>query len=157
MRTALTAIALGAVVAAAGCGDDGPSKSGFAKSADTICRDGNRALTPISREIEEAGRGSDDAEVYKRMAQITQRSVAVSEQYIAKLDALETPGDDRDKLKSWIADLRRQQTLIGRLSAAFSHRDQTEIVKLSEQIDGLNTSSNRFAASYGMRECAKDS
>ena len=91
------------------------------------------------------------------MAQITQRSVAVSEQYIAKLDALETPGDDRDDLKSWIADLRRQQALIGRLSAAFSHRDQSEIVKLSEQIDGLNTRSNRFAASYGMRECAKNS
>jgi hypothetical protein len=152
--SARTAILLAALLVA-GCGDDSPSKSDFAKRADAICRDGNRAIAPLNRQIAAAQRSSDENKVFTTMARVTTRSVAVSTTYVDRLDALAAPSDDRDKIKSWIADLRRQLALIGKLGGAFTSRDQATIVRLSEQIDALNTRNNRFASQYGMAECAK--
>lgn len=154
MRHAVAAVALCVVVAGCG-GDDGPSKQDYAKRADAICADLNRALAPLNQEAANVQRGSNEAQVFNDLARVTQRSVDVSEPFLAKLDALETPGDDRDDLKSWIADGRRQLTLLTDLSKALAARDQAKIVRVSEQVDELTTRAARFAASYGMSRCAQ--
>jgi hypothetical protein len=149
----------GAVLAAfvaAGCGDSGPSKADFAKRANAICADLNRVLAPLEKEAAAAQRSSDETKVFADLARVTQRSADVSQPYLGKLDALETPPDDRDKLKAWIADGRRQLALLEDLGRAFAARDQTKIVAVSERVDALTTRANRFAASYGMRGCAND-
>ncbi|HEX6389586.1 MAG TPA: hypothetical protein VFZ89_09065 [Solirubrobacteraceae bacterium] len=153
MRPRIAAVLAALVVA--GCGDDGPTKDDFAARADAVCREGNRALAPLDDQVADVQRDSDQRKVFAAMARLTRRSVTMSARYVDRLDALETPAGDRDRLKGWIADVRRQLTLIGELGDAFAAHDQAAIVRLSEQIDALNTRNNRFAASYGMRECAR--
>jgi len=107
---------------AAGCGgtaSNGAVKSDFVAKANRICADGNAAIAPLARAIQSAQQGSDSDKVFADLARITGRSAKASVPYVDHLDALDTPGDDRDALKGWIADLRRQQALIGDLSAAF--------------------------------------
>lgn len=151
LRAALAAL----VVALAGCGDDGPSKEDFTKRADAICKDANAAVAPIKEQSAAAQRESDPDQVFAAMSRVTRRTADVTEPFVARLDTLETPSDDRDELKGWIADLRRQLQLVERLGRAFAGRDQQQIVMLAQQVEAIETRTNRFAASYGMRECAK--
>ncbi|MCW3017415.1 MAG: hypothetical protein JWO02_4507 [Solirubrobacterales bacterium] len=154
-RAALAPAAVG-VLLIAGCGTDsgGPSKAAYAAKADQICADGNRAVKGFSKQIEAAQRGADPAEVFRELANLTREASDASQPYLDKLDALGTPNADRDALKGWIADQRRQQSLLAELGDAFEQRDEATISTLSQRIDALNTKNNTFAAKYGMAECA---
>jgi len=146
-----------ALLALAGCGgdDDAGAKADFIKHADAICHDGNTALAKFNAEITAAQRGSDERKVFAALSRLTQQAADASEPYLARLDALSVPAGDRDAIKAWIADARRQVTLVAALSRAFADHDQTKIATLSEQIDALDTRNNAFAKKYGMTDCGK--
>jgi hypothetical protein len=141
----------------AGCGGngDGNAKQDFITKANKICADGNAAVAGLTDEITKAARANDPSKVYKRVGELTKRAAAASTPYLNRLDALDAPGGDRDKIKQWILQVRRQQTLVGQLGEAFAKRDNPKIASLSERIDKLDQTNNRFARSYGMSECAK--
>ncbi len=155
--TGATGLLLILVAGLAGCGggDDTATKASFAKQADAICARGNKEVAVLNRRIGEAQRSSDEKQVFAEMARLTKQSVGVSTRYLDQLDALETPEADRDRLKAWLADNRRQVAIIGQLSDAFAAADATRIATLSEQADRINTKSNAFALAYGMRECGR--
>lgn len=152
---ATAALALLAV-AVGGCGGgDGVSKASFIKDADAICREGNTKVKALQDDIAAAQRNSDQRQVYADLARLTAQSARLSAPYVARLDALDTPADDRDALKAWIAGARRQIEAVRRLSAAFRAGDDTRIATLAEQVDALAMRANAFARRYGMRDCAQ--
>lgn len=144
-------------VFAAGCGtsDDG-AKAAFITQANAVCRAGNAKLATYSAEIAAAQTSSDESAVFARLAALTRKAASDAGPFLDRLDAIPAPGEDRDALKKWIADGRRQQTLVARLAGAFATRNQSRVATLSEQIDALDQAGNAFARRYGMRECGKD-
>jgi hypothetical protein len=155
IRTAALAATVAGIVALAGCGgSNGPSKSGYVAKANKICADGNDAVRTIAKDITAAQRASKPAEIYRRVGDLTRKAAATSKVYIDRLDALETPKKDGDRLDAWVASVRKQETLLGQLGAAFSAKDTKQIAVLSQQIDQLDQRNNLFAKGYGMKSCA---
>lgn len=157
MRRALAA-ALVTAVMVGGCGGGGGGGAGkddFIAQADQVCAAGNKALATFDARMAEAQRGADPSEVFPALATVTREAAAASQPFLLRLDALKTPNDDRDELKAWVADRRRQQSLLDELADAFEQQDEGTIATLSQRVDALNEKGNAFARKYGMAECAK--
>lgn len=158
-RGALTAGALcvcSVALAAAGCGNGAAAdRSRFVDEANGVCARANLVATDYAGRIAHAQRGSDPARVYRDVAALTRERTAAARRALDRLDALELPGGDRDRLKTWIADQRRRQTLVLALAAAFTRRADAAISRLSQRIDALGSSANAFAGRYGLDDCAR--
>jgi outer membrane murein-binding lipoprotein Lpp len=154
---ALAAAITGAALVA-GCGADagGPSKQTYISDANRICSDGNRAIKPLADRVDTAQRGADPDQVFRELAVLTRKASDASQPHLDRLDALKTPGGDRDALKGWIADQRRQQSLLAELGDALEERDDATISTLSQRIATLNTKNDAFAKKYGLAECARN-
>jgi hypothetical protein len=151
----LAAAAL-AAAALAGCGSDsGPSRATFAQQADGVCGPALKELRTISAKIDEVAAGGDPGPIFRRSAALIRRSQAVTTRAFDRIDALDRPAKDRDAIKGWVADNRRQNALAGELATAFERQDQKRIALVSEEIDRLNTKNNAFAARFGMKVCAE--
>ncbi|WP_354701367.1 hypothetical protein [Paraconexibacter sp. AEG42_29] len=120
-----------------------------------MCRQAALADGAIAARIGIAQRGNDPAAVYSDVAALVRRRAATAQRYLNRLDTLTVPDDDRDRLKSWLADRRRQQDLTLQLAAAFVAQSDTRISTLSQEIDALASQNAAFATRYGLPECAK--
>ena len=155
-RRLLAVVLVMVATVATGCGSDGSvGKETFVADADKVCAEGNKALAVFDKRIREAQQGADPAKVFADLASVTRAAAEASEPFLTRLDALKPPNDDRDKLKAWLADQRRQQSLLDELADAFEQQDDATIATASQQIDTLNEKSNAFAKMYGMAQCAK--
>ncbi|MCW2999125.1 MAG: hypothetical protein JWN65_2674 [Solirubrobacterales bacterium] len=155
MARAAAAVAGAILLAGCGSGSGGPTREAYVKAANRICADGNKAVAGLADRIQAAQRGADPERVFSDLAGLTREASEASQPYLDRLDALGTPGDDRDRLKGWIADQRRQRSLLAELGDAFQQRDEATISTLSQRIAALTTKNDAFAASYGLTECAK--
>jgi hypothetical protein len=143
-------------VALAGCGGDaGPSRADFAKRADGVCGPALEKLRVISAEITDVSAGGDPGPIFKKSAVLIRRSQVITTRAFDDIDALDQPAGDRDAIKGWVADNRRQNALAGQLASAFDRQDQKRIALVSEEIDALNTKNNAFAMRFGMKVCAE--
>ncbi len=152
---AAAALALVLVVPAAGCGDDGQAKRDYVKRAGGICTAGAVAAADVARRTAAAQRGSDPDVVFSQLATLTEEAVRTAQPVLDQVAALAPPSGDEDKLKAWLTDLRRRQSLRRALAEAFADRDETAISTLSQRIATLGVSTAAFATRYGLRPCAR--
>lgn len=151
MATVVVAVVLGAC----GGGNAGPSRAEFARQADGVCGPALKQLRAIAAEIDEVAAGGDPGPIFAQSAELISRSQAVTARAFDRIDALPRPSADRDAIKGWVADNRRQNALAGKLATAFEAQDQKRIALVSEEIDKLNTENNAFAKRFGMKVCAE--
>ncbi len=149
------AAALAAVLVAACGGGDGPTRAQFAKRADAICAPALKELRAVSAQIDEVAAGAEPGPIFSRSATLIRRGQSITARTFDRIDALDPPAADRDAIKAWVADNRRQSALSGQLASAFETQDQKRIALVAEEIDALDTKSNRVAARLGMRACAE--
>jgi hypothetical protein len=153
VRAGAAAVAALLVLAGCGGGDNGAARRDYAAKAAAICRSSNQALGRLARRTATAQRAGDPAKVFARLAELTRDAQRTSLRALDRIDALEVPGADRDRLKQWIADSRREQVLVGQLADAFARQDRTRVGTLSEQVDALAQRTTAFARAYGMGAC----
>lgn len=151
----LAAVAAGLLAGCGGGGDSGPSRAEFAKQADGLCGPALRQLRAISARIDEVAAGSDPGPIFRQSAKLIRESQGVTTTTFDRIAGLDQPSADRDAIKGWVADNRRQNALAGELASAFEAQDQKRIALVSEKIDALNTKNNAFATRFGMKVCAE--
>lgn len=154
-RLALVAAVAAGGLAGCGGGDAGPSRAEFAKQADGVCGPALTKLRKISARIDEVAAGNDPGPIFRLSAKLIRQSQGVTTRTFDRIGALDQPPGDRDAIKGWVADNRRQNALAGELASAFEAQDQKRIALVSERIDALNTKNNAFAKTFGMKVCAE--
>lgn len=154
-RSTLVAVATAGVVVLAGCGGaSGPDAATYRAKANAICRAGHRTLTRLSDQIVTAERGGDPAAVFRKVAALKARQAATRRGMTDRLDLLATPAALRERVQAWIADQRRQSTLVETLSRAFARHDETRIATLSQRLGTLNAANDTAARRLGLVACA---
>ncbi len=150
----LAAFAAAGFVALAGCGASGPDPAEYRVTANAICRAGQRTLTRLSEQVVTAQRGGDPAVVFREVAALKARQAAARRKVADRLDLLPTPGAELERVRAWIAEQRRQSTLVEALSRAFARRDETRIATLSQRIGALDADNDAAATRLGLEACA---
>lgn len=157
-RSTLVAFATAGLVMLTGCGGaSGPDAATYRAKANAICRAGHRTLTRLSDQIVTAERGGDPAVVFREVAALKARQAATRRQMTDRLDLLPTPAAQRERVQAWIADQRRQSTLVEALSRAFARRDETRIATLSQRLGTLDAENDTAARRLALVACADHS
>lgn len=147
-----------AALAIAGCGkEDNPAQHDYARRADAVCASGNRAVAPLEARLRRLTKQGDAKRYLRTAPGIIHQASAATRRSLGDLDAIRRPGADDGKLRSWIADVRRQVDLLDQTADAIAGGDGARVQKLTTQIGDLNTKNNSFARSYGMKVCSESS
>jgi hypothetical protein len=147
-------VAVGVLLVAAGCGGDDDARTRYARDAQRICRQADTALGPVRAEISRAQRLADSERVFSSLGRLIRERARTALGFVERLDALPAPGAQRDRLKSWIADLRRRAAMSGQLADAYGRKDTAAVATLAERIDALDQRTGAFARRFGMPACA---
>jgi hypothetical protein len=149
---------IAAALAITACGkEDNPAQHEYARRADAVCASGNRAVAPLEARLRKLTK-QGDAQRYVRTAPgIIHQASATTRRSLVEMDAIRRPGADDAKLRSWIANVRRQVDLLDQTADAIAGGNGARVQKLTSQIGDLNTKNNSFARSYGMKVCSESS
>ena len=152
-----------ALLAAAGCGDTGPTKAEFIAKADAICAD-------LDRRAEQIG-GNRARTPDELIAQSRQIQQLISDG-VGRLRALKLPENEQDRrgAQRYIDSVRaaeRPARTLGegskRLEAAVRERSRaqarTALVEIQQglrEFDRVGDESDRVARSYGFKKCGQE-
>jgi hypothetical protein len=140
----------------AGCGGrDDAAKRDYVRRADGVCVVGRRAVAGFPARLAAAQRGTDPGVIFRQLGALTAAEAAARQPELDQLGALVPPANDDDAVKAWVAERRRQQSLLRGLAAAFGRHDDAAISRLSQQIAALAASTAAFARRYGLSACAQ--
>ncbi len=145
----LAAIAA-AAVAVAGCsggggGDDRLSKDEFIAQADAICKEANEKLDALGEPAS-----------FEEVASLAGDAIAIQEDAIAQLRALEPPAEDEATLNEAYALLDRQVEVGRQIQEAAAAGDAAKIEELVAEIEPIDEEADQIAADYGLEECGND-
>ena len=150
MRRLSLLFVVGSVALAACGGDDKPSKSEFANSANNICAD-------LEKASERLGTPDSVAEIEKFAAD-AEKEV---DEAVAKLEGLETPeGKDGEKAQQFIDAIKKDtddkiKPALNDLRTAAQAKDEKAIVAAAEKIQAVETpEADKLANEIGARGCA---
>ena len=148
-RLSLLFVVLSMVLAACG-GDDKPSADEFAKDANNICAD-----------LEKAGEGLQEPESVAEIEKFASDAEKEIDEAVKRLDELETPdGDDGDKAQAFIDAIKKDtddkiKPALAELRDAAQAKDEKAIVAAAEKIQKVDTKeADRLANEVGARGCA---
>ena len=153
-----------ALLAAAGCGDTGPTKAEFIAQADAICADLDRRAERIG-----ADRARTPDELIAQSRQIHQ----LVRDGVSRLRALELPENEQDRrgAQRYIDSVSAAERPAGHLEhasrnleAAVRERDAAQarsaLVELQQgfrEVDRVGDRSDRVARGYGFKKCGQES
>jgi hypothetical protein len=152
MKRLLTMGAVAGSLALAACGgDDGPSKEEFAREADRICAD-----------FEKASDGLGSPNSVAEIGPFAEKASGEIDKVIQRLDELETPsGDEGEKAQQFIdavkADAQGKiKPALAEMKTAAEKKDEQGVVAAAEKIQKIDTSkSDDLARQAGARGCAE--
>ena len=138
-------------MALAACGgDDAPSADEFAKDANNICAD-----------LEKAGQGLQEPESVAEIEKFASDAEREIDEAVKRLDELETPeGDDGEKAQQFIDAIKKDtddkiKPALQELRNAAQAKDEKAIVAAAEKIQKVDTKeADRLASEVGARGCA---
>jgi hypothetical protein len=147
----LSTMALGAC---GGGGDDAPSADEFAKDANTICAD-----------LEKAGKRLQQPESIAEIEQFAADAEKQIDAAVKRLDELETPeGEDGEKAQKFIDAIKSDtdtkiKPALQELRTAAQAKDEKAIVAAAEKIqkvEAATKNTDKLATEAGARRCAND-
>jgi hypothetical protein len=138
------AAAPAAIVALAGCGDSGPSKTEFVKKADAICAQVNKAHPPPVEAKSLKDRGSQAAQ-----------EVTIRKDLDKKLRNLDVPDDQKKDFDSYNAGTQRIIEAIGKAQADAVGGDEAKYAVDLKQVDKIAIEREKTAVKLGFKTCGR--
>lgn len=149
---------IAAALAITACGkEDNPAQHDYARRADAVCASGNRAVAPLEARLRKLTKQGDAQRYVRTAPSIIHQASATTRRSLVEMDAIRRPAADDAKLRSWIANVRRQVDLLDQTADAIAGGNGARVQKLTTQIGDLNAKNNSFARSYGMKVCSESS
>ena len=141
-----TALVVGAVFLAAGCGGGGGglSKAEYAKRADAICTKYNAKLRGLARPTSISG-----------LPAYVDKALPLARKGDDELRALKPPKDEEQAAKEW---LDQNDSVVGsmeRLRDAAKKADRAGIQVALNEASSANRTANRLARRLGLSVCAR--
>jgi hypothetical protein len=146
-RAAATPFAAAALVALAGCGDDGGdrlSKDEYVRAADAICAGYDRRLARLG-----------DPRDLVELARLADRVLPIARAAMRRLRALRPPDELAPHVRRWLERNDRNLRTIEQLRAAARAGDETRVQELASAGADNEAEADRLARELGLRECAK--
>ena len=152
MNRFLAVVSVAGSLALVACGgDDAPSREEFAREADRICAD-----------FEKASDSLGSPESVAEIAPFAQKASGEIDKVIKRLDELETPsGEDGEKADRFIAAVKADaagkiKPALAEMKTAAKKKDEKGVVAAAEKIQKIDTSkSDDLARQAGARGCAE--
>jgi|GEM_PF-2395830 len=159
-----------AALAFAGCGGDDDSggsgsssgggssdatltKAEYITSADDICRDNQKKIDPIEKQIDALAKDSQGRGEPKDIAPILERALNVTKAGFAKLKTLPEPAADKATLDRWLASNEEAFAALEELQLAVAENDRKKAQAPGTKIDRLSTEQRTLARTYGFKAC----
>jgi hypothetical protein len=148
MRTAIVISAVAIlVVIAAGCGGDSDrlTRAEYVEAADAICRDAQQKNSDLGepRSLEE-------------MVAFLEKSQALSEEELVKLEALNPPVADEAQVQR-ARELNRQLiAMMGDLRSALEAADEARSQEIVDEANRMTLEADEIAANLGLVVCRVD-
>ena len=144
-RSTIRALAVAAALGAAGCGGDGGGDDDLASRIDEVCLDEARAFDQLS-----GMRPRGAAEVADQI----ERSLAVREDALADLRALDPPEESEEPFAAYVAN-REESLDVMDAAARAARRDDRETLGVAlSRLSDLTSDRTLIAAQLGADECA---
>jgi hypothetical protein len=138
-----------------GSGGRGPSRAAFVAQADALCAPELKQLRDVRAQLDKAAGGGDPNVIFRRSAQLLREGAATTRATFDRIEALDRPPADRERVAAWIAAVRRQTAMTVALSGAFDRQDDARIAQLSGRIDAMADVNSGLARTLGLRACAR--
>lgn len=159
---ALLAAGIAAVAAAAaGCGEDKPTKAEYISQVDRICRKTRRAEAPAARSLRvlltraQQARGNR-ATLARLSAASRPLNTVVKEERksLEEIKGISKPdGEDGEGADRFIKSSERDIGLLGDLESAIRSRDLAGLQRVGQQLEARRGETGRIARDYGFRVC----
>ena len=129
------------------CGSDGLSKEEYVAQANEICADADTKTDAIAQPTQPADIGP-----------YLQEGAKIQAEAIDKLEALEPPADDADRIEKELIKPYRElvrEVRAVREEVEKAGNDQAAVLKSLDALQEIDTETpNDFAVEYGLDECA---
>jgi hypothetical protein len=133
--------AAGPLLFIAACGG-GLSKGELVAKGDAICA---RVNEQVAQEPDPKTAGD--------LQRLANRTVEVSGPAIEDMEALEPPGELESDFDEFVASLKRQRELAGKIGAAAAEGDTAEVRRLGAQAQKAQDEYRRLTGKIGFKEC----
>jgi hypothetical protein len=141
-----TALVVGAVLLAAGCGGGGGrlSKDEYAKRADAICTKYNAKLRALARPTS-----------ISELPAYVDKALPLARKGDAELRALKPPNDEEQTAKEWLGQNDSVVGSMERLREAAKKNDRAGIQAALTEASSANRTANGLARKLGLSVCAQ--
>lgn len=151
----ITAVAVGGLLALAGCGSSGPSKSHYTSEADAICKSAQAQTAPLIKQIAAEGASlvSGGAASARRLATAVERLRTIAASDLAQLQALKQPSGDHAAIERFLTPLASVVGTIGQAASTLSAGQGPQALGLLEQVQPVAQQVTSAAQAYGVQPC----
>jgi len=138
-------LAVGALLALAGCGDSELSRAEYVKRVGAVCRDANTRINAIA-----APNPTDNAAVAGTVDQL----VKIQRDEVTKIEAISPNRDDRDAVREWLELVRSALDQTQAAADALRTGDRAAFDKAVQGAANASADADERAARIGLTQCA---
>lgn len=137
-------LALGAILALAGCGGEGKrlSRQEFADKADAICALGNRETEKLPNPAN-----------LPELAEVSDKTIDILDDALNELRKLEPPEDEQKIVDQWLAQFETLKDDLAEIRDKARARDLAGVQAVAERAQAHNTRANELGTTLGMSVC----
>jgi len=155
--SALSAVALLAVLALAGCGSSAPTKSQYLAKANAICASTSTQTAPLIHQVTAAAAGlapgAGAAREVATLAGAMQRLHAVATSSLTKLQKLEQPSGAHAAIERFLKPFAAVVSAIEQAAGALQKGQPQQALGMLEQVRPTSVQASSGAQAYGLTQC----
>jgi hypothetical protein len=151
VRGTAALLCLALVVAACG-GEEGPSPEAYRAQANDICAQAQQRTAPLAERLARQARGLT-AVAAPAAGSTARRLEQAAREQLARLGALERPGDDTEEIEAFLDPAGQLVDVLGRAAQALERREMIAAVGLVQDGQRLAREAGDAAGRYGLTRC----
>lgn len=144
-RFSFPALLAAAVLAAAGCGEDKPTKAEYVADLDKVCQQSKEGIDALPEP-----RKLDD------IPKFTRKVRPIVEKSIEDAEALELPEKDPGRFEAYVKGAKEQLPAIDELEQAAKSGDAAEVRSVNTELEKKDEARNAEAKKLGLKKCGSD-
>jgi len=129
-------------LAAAGCGDSGPSKQEFIADLNAVCKKTNEKLQEV-----------DNPQSRKQVPRFVREARPIVNESIRDVEKLELPDEDRKKFEDFISESKESLAAFDELKQAAEQNNGPELQRIVEKLAVKAEKRDVQAKKLGLSEC----